>query len=83
MFQMLRDLILEQHLHAWTGLVKCEIDIIDQSGPPLSRKGKQTQLKRAKHYADGAMYAQQRIDPKSTTCEALDLWKKRNEREIY
>lgn len=74
---MLEDLILEQHLQAWTGLAKCEIAIIDQARPPLSKEGKKTQLRKAEYYAKGALWAQQRLDPESRTCKALELWERR------
>lgn len=73
---MLEDLILEQHLNAWTGLTRCEIAIIDQARPPLSIESKETHLSKAEHYAKSALWAQQKLDPQSRTCKALELWER-------
>jgi len=73
---MLEDLILEQHLNAWTGLARCEIAIINQARPPLSIKSKKTYLSKAEYYAKSALWAQQKLDPESRTCKALELWER-------
>jgi hypothetical protein len=73
---MLEDLILEQHLNAWTGLTSCEIAIIDQAHPPLSIESMKKHLSKAEYYAKSALWAAQKLDPESRTCKALELWER-------
>lgn len=74
--KVLRDLILEQHLHVYIGLAKCEIATIDEARPPLSSKAKQASLTKAKYYADAAVPVQKIIDPQGRTYKALELWER-------
>jgi hypothetical protein len=73
--QMLLGLIYELYLKSRTGLVKCELAIINNPLQPLPSESKKRHRKKAEKYAEEALMAQKNIKPGSTTCEAKELLK--------
>lgn len=75
--KMLEGVTFELHQQSWTGVVKCELAIIDQV---LSKEEKKEHLQSAQRYAKSVFEAQKKQDPERKTCDALDLVEKKARR---